>query len=126
MDTHRKSLTVLVVDDEPLISMSVCDMLEDLGHQAISACSAREALAILQEQPGIDLLITDQAMPQKTGTQLAREVLTLRPDLTVFLSTGFSDLNGLADRSLPRLNKPYTQSDLAALIAATFGIVQDS
>jgi CheY-like chemotaxis protein len=117
---QRKPLTVLVVDDEPLISMGVIDMLEDLGHQALSAASAPEALAILREHPAIDLLITDQAMPGMTGTQLAREGLTLRPNLVVFLSTGFSDLNGAADRSLPRLNKPYTQSDLAALIAAKF------
>jgi CheY-like chemotaxis protein len=120
MDAPKRSLKVLVVDDEPLISMSVVDMLEDLGHQAQSAASAPEALAILRAQPSIDLLITDQAMPGMTGTQLARESLTLCPDLTVFLSTGFSDLNGEADRSLPRLNKPYSQSDLADLIAAKF------
>ncbi|HEY4161998.1 MAG TPA: response regulator [Dongiaceae bacterium] len=122
MSAPKKSLRVLVVDDEPLISMGVVDMLEDLGHQALSAASAPEALAIVRAQPAIDLLITDQAMPGMTGTQLARECLNLCPDLTVFLSTGFSDLNGEADRSLPRLNKPYSQADLAELIAAKFQI----
>jgi CheY-like chemotaxis protein len=120
MSASKTSLKVLVVDDEPLISMGVIDMLEDLGHEALSAASAPEALVLLREHPTIDLLITDQAMPGMTGTQLAREGMNLRPDLTVFLSTGFSDLKGEADRSLPRLNKPYTQSDLAALIAAKF------
>jgi CheY-like chemotaxis protein len=120
MNAPKKSLKVLVVDDEPLISMGVVDMLEDLGHEACSAGSAPEALEMLRAQPGFDLLITDQAMPGMTGAQLARESLDLCPDLTVFLSTGFSDLHGEADPSLPRLNKPYSQSDLAELIAAKF------
>jgi CheY-like chemotaxis protein len=116
-----KSLRVLVVDDEPLIVMSIVDMLEDLGHQAVSAESGHEALSLLGEEPGFDLVITDQMMPDMTGTELARQAMSRHGDIAVFLSTGYSDLEGEADRSLPRLSKPYSQADLKALIAARFG-----
>jgi CheY-like chemotaxis protein len=121
MSEGARSLKVLIVDDEPLLTMSIADMLEDIGHRPVEANSARAALAIMQEQPDFDLLITDQAMPEMTGTVLARTAMGLYPDLKVFLSTGFSDLEGTADRSLPRLKKPYAMTDLVALIDATFG-----
>jgi DNA-binding LytR/AlgR family response regulator len=56
-----------------------------------------------------------------TGTELARQAMSRHGDIAVFLSTGYSDLEGEADRSLPRLSKPYSQADLKALIAARFG-----
>lgn len=121
MESIRKPLRVLVVDDEPLIAMSITFMLEDLGHQAVSASSGKEALDLLGEDAPFDLLITDQLMPDMSGTELARQVMGRHADLTVFLSTGYSDLEGAIDRSLPRLQKPYTLDDLEALIATKFG-----
>jgi CheY-like chemotaxis protein len=121
VEGEGRSLKVLVVDDEPLIAMSVGDMLEDLGHQAVAVHSAREALALLDGSGKFDLVITDQSMPDMLGTELARQAMARDAGLVVFLSTGYSDLEGKADDGLPRLNKPYMTSDLAALIAAKFG-----
>jgi CheY-like chemotaxis protein len=121
IEGEGRSLKVLVVDDEPLIAMSVGDMLEDLGHQAVAVHSAREALALLDGSGKFDLVITDQSMPDMLGTELARQAMARDAGLVVFLSTGYSDLEGKADDGLPRLNKPYMTSDLAALIAAKFG-----
>ena len=115
-----RSLRVLVVDDDPLIAMGVCDMLEDLGHQAESAYSGGEALALLGGQ-AFDLIITDQTMPDMAGTDLARAALRRDATVRVFLSTGHSEIEGAAGLDLPRLNKPYALPDLAALIAAQFG-----
>ena len=126
MSIKAKSLNVLVVDDEPLIAMSITDMLEDLGHRAVTASSAREALALLDRESGFDLVITDQMMPDMMGTDLARQAMSRHADLTVFLSTGYSDLDGETDRSLPRLRKPYTLSDLKTLIAAKFDLAEQS
>lgn len=120
MEKIGRSLKVLVVDDEPLIAMGISDMLEDLGHEAASACSGREALDLLAAAK-FDLMITDQTMPDMTGADLAREVMKQTPGLTVFLSTGHSEIEDEAARHLPRLNKPYALPDLAALIAAKFG-----
>jgi CheY-like chemotaxis protein len=116
-----RSLRVLVVDDEPLIAMGVCDMLEDLGHQAAPAYSGGEALALLGDGKAFDLIITDQTMPDMEGTDLARTALHRQANLAIFLSTGHSEIDGDAGLDLPRLYKPYALPDLAALIAARFG-----
>lgn len=115
-----RSLKVLVVDDEPLIAMGISDMLEDLGHEAVSSYSGREALDLLANGK-FDLVITDQTMPDMTGAALARELMRRDAGLMIFLSTGHSAIEDEAVQHLPRLNKPYALPDLAALIAAKFG-----
>ncbi len=68
---NANPLMVLAVDDDPLVLMNTVLMLEDLGHQPLQAHSGDEALRILTETPEIGLVITDQAMPVMTGSQLA-------------------------------------------------------
>jgi signal transduction histidine kinase/CheY-like chemotaxis protein len=106
---HRA--TILVVDDDPLIAMSTVEMLEDLGHKAIEANSAAEALKILKTGEAIDLMLTDQAMPGMTGTELAEIARKEYPTLPVLLATGYTDLPA-GQIKLPRLSKPYLQSEL--------------
>lgn len=108
----EKTATILVVDDDPLISMSTTEMLEDLGHAVIEASSGKRALEIIQENGSIDLLITDHAMPGMTGVQLAERAKELRPELPILLATGFADLPSGTPLDLPRLAKPYRQEQL--------------
>lgn len=65
----------------------------------------------------LDLVITDQAMPQMSGTQLAKIIRQEWPNMSILLATGYSDFVPGEDINLPRLTKPYLQSDLAAAIA---------
>ena len=111
-----RAAVILVVDDDPLIAMSTVDMLEDLGHTAIEANSAKQALAIVEGGQALDLMMTDQAMPGMTGTELAEIVRGKRPDLPVLLATGYADLPAGRGASLPRLSKPYHQSQLQSEI----------
>jgi CheY-like chemotaxis protein len=111
-----RAATILVVDDDPLIASSAVNMLEDLGHTVLEANSAREALAILEKGQPVDLLMTDQAMPGMTGTELAEIVREKRPGLPVLLVTGYAELPENAAFSLPRLAKPYLQVQLQAQI----------
>jgi CheY-like chemotaxis protein len=104
--------TILVVDDDPLITMSTIDMLEDLGHKVIEANSAHRALEILETGQAVDLLITDHAMPGMSGIELAEAVRQKRPSLPVILATGYGDLPGGKTTDLPRLPKPYLQAQL--------------
>jgi CheY-like chemotaxis protein len=87
-------------------------MLEDLGHTVIEANSAKRALEILDQGQPVDLIMTDQAMPGMTGTELAEIVQQKRPDLPVLLATGYADLPTGREPNLPRLSKPYLQSQL--------------
>jgi len=109
-------LTILIVDDDPLIAMSTVDMLEDLGHKVIEANSGARALDILKDGVAVDLLITDYSMPKMTGGQLAKAVREMRPELPILMATGFAELQPGMDIDLPRLAKPYQQEDVAAEI----------
>jgi CheY-like chemotaxis protein len=62
--------TILLVDDNALISTSTEYLLEDLGHDVIEANSGEDALDVLKKGQKVDLLITDYSMPKMTGTQL--------------------------------------------------------
>jgi len=108
-----RALTVLVVDDDPLVTASTVVMLEDLGHEVVQARSGEEALQELSRDLEFDLMITDHSMPKMTGAQLARRVRGWKPDLPVVLATGYAELDDNADGGdLPRLAKPFTQAQL--------------
>ncbi len=110
-------LSVLVVDDDSLVLTSTSLLLEDLGHRVINATSGAQALALFDQGEVIDLMITDMAMPQMSGAQLAHAVRVLKPDLPIILATGYAErLEGFAAQ-LPRLPKPFTQLNLVEIIA---------
>ncbi|MGV8831689.1 MAG: response regulator [Devosia sp.] len=113
LNLANKAARILVVDDDALINMNAVDMVEQLGHTALQAFSGRDALTILASDQGIDLLMTDYAMPGMSGLELATQARTLRPNLPILLVTGYSELPGDAPIDLPHLSKPYQQTDLA-------------
>ena len=112
------SLTILAIDDDPLVLMGMVAMLEDLGHSAVEAASGEAALGILRSGHEVDLVITDQAMPGMTGAQLAATLKREWPHLPVIISTGYAELDESV-RDLPRLHKPFLQETLASAIAAS-------
>jgi CheY-like chemotaxis protein len=113
--THRP-LTVLAVDDDALVLMNMVAMLEDLGHTVFEACSGKDALEILRREDSIDLVVTDQAMPKMTGTELAKIIRREWPDIPVLLATGYADMVQRDEIGLARLSKPFLQHDLSAAI----------
>ena len=113
-------LVVLAVDDDALVLINTVAMLEDLGHRVFPATSAKDALAILRRET-VDLVVTDYAMPQATGLQLAEGIRANHPDLPVLLATGYAELPTDAQPVLPRLSKPFLQRDLAAAIRQLMG-----
>jgi PAS domain S-box-containing protein len=82
---------ILFIDDEgDLVEMGT-EMLTDLGYFVTSKTGAREALALFRLDPSrFDLVITDQTMPEMTGTDLAKEILAIRGDMPIIMCTGFS------------------------------------
>ena len=112
---------VLLVDDDALVRMGTVDMLEDLGHDVIEANSATEALSLLESTPGVDLVITDQAMPGMRGTEMAARIAQMRPSLPVILATGYADLPRGEGAALPRLSKPFRQQDIEAAVSKVMG-----
>lgn len=83
---------VLVVDDEPRLVNYYAELLESQGYRVTGVTDAREALRYFTDAPhAVDLVITDQTMPEMTGVHLARTMLELRPDLPLILCTGYSE-----------------------------------
>jgi PAS domain S-box-containing protein len=116
-----RSLTILVVDDDPLVLQNTTAMLEDLGHRVLEAGSGREALDYLGRAQSVDLVITDQAMPGMTGMQLAGTIRQQWPEISVVLATGYAELPSDVSLDITRLNKPFRQVDLAQAIADSTG-----
>jgi CheY-like chemotaxis protein len=110
-------LTILAVDDDPLVLMNTVAILEDMGHSVIQANSGRKALNLAGEGPGIDLVITDQAMPVMTGLQLVAAIRERWPGLPAIVATGYAELPSGAAADFVKLDKPFREADLVKAIA---------
>ena len=111
-----RSLRVLLVDDDILVSMGAADMLLDLGHSVTEAQSGLHAMKLLETDLPFDVVVTDYAMPGMNGFELAQRIKDRDPKLPVVLATGYAELP--PDRSIEfgHLSKPYTSKDLAAAL----------
>jgi PAS domain S-box-containing protein len=119
----KERLRVLAVDDDALVLMNTSLMLEDLGHTVVEAYSGGEALKLLARAETIDLVITDHSMPGMTGSELASEINRQWPGVPVLLATGYAELPPGEDGrlQLPLLPKPFSQNQLADMIATVLG-----
>ena len=83
---------ILLIDDEDELVIVTKDMLQHLGYQVVTATSGLEALAIFREKPEqFDMILTDMTMPDITGDKLSGQLIKIRPDIPVILSTGYSE-----------------------------------
>ena len=113
------SLRILAVDDDALVLMNTTLMLEDLGHQVVEAYNGGEALEFLESGEHFDLVLTDHSMPKMTGAELAARIQERWPHLPVILATGYAELPSGEGGRLPKLSKPFSQSQLAEVLAHT-------
>ena len=111
----RGKLRILAVDDDALVLLNTVMMLEDDGHTVKTAYSAADALDALKAED-FDLLVTDQGMPAMSGLALIEAARALRPKLPAVIVTGYAELPPDAPRELPRVTKPFLQSQLFAAI----------
>jgi DNA-binding NtrC family response regulator len=111
----------MVVDDQEYVLKMLHRTLSYLGYTVISEQSSLKAWALFQHDPfALDLIITDQTMPDLTGADMAKKVLSIRPDIPIILCTGYSELvspeeaKALGIRDY--LMKPVSINDLAYTI----------
>ena len=114
---------IVLVDDEPALVTLGQRQLERLGYRVRAFTSPADALAGIAADPAaVDLLITDLTMPSMRGTDLARAVQSLRPDLPILLATGYGgavtseELQAAGVRDI--LAKPATREMLARSVRA--------
>ena len=109
---------VLFIDDEPSIANLGRKSLERFGYDVTIRQSSLEALELFRNDPErFDLVVTDMTMPQMTGDELTKEILSIRPDIPIVLCTGYS--NRISDEKAKEIGisafvmKPLTQHELA-------------
>jgi CheY-like chemotaxis protein len=114
--------TVMIVDDEPALVSLTEETLADLGYEPVGFGSSAAALLVFRKNPHrFDAVLTDELMPDLLGTQLAREIKTLRPDIPILLMSGHGGIH-LAERAGAArisevLPKPLPKRDLAEALA---------
>jgi PAS domain S-box-containing protein len=118
-ERYYEPLIVLAVDDDALVLANTVAFLEELGHTALAAASGRAALDILRGTGDIDLVITDQMMPEMTGAELAKAIRAEWPTISIILASGFAEAPSDIV-AMTRLAKPFTQDDLAEKITSLY------
>ncbi len=117
-DVAASRATVLVVEDDEDVLELVEEALRLSGHRVITAHDGREALALFDQHPDLQIVVSDVVMPNGTsGVDLVREVLRRRPSVAVLLMSGYprDELSRIGGTdNFPFLAKPFRPSDLAA------------
>jgi CheY-like chemotaxis protein len=111
-----RKVSILVVEDQEEIRQLLADALDEFGHNVRIARAAEEAIEILGQDAGIEVLVTDITLPGgMTGTDLVRQARKLLPDLKILTISGNANEESIRASSLDRcvfLPKPFRPSDL--------------
>lgn len=110
---------LLVVEDEVLVRLSVCDFLRSAGFTVIEAGSAREALAVLRARDDIALVVTDIRMSHAMeGVELIREIRRSYPSIKVISASAYQNTEPVE----AAVTKPYSLDGLLAVIKSVLGL----
>lgn len=109
---------ILIVEDNALVLSHLQRQLVLLGYRVKTAMSGPEAMAILEADDDVDLLLTDIVMPGgMNGTELADHARAFRPSLRVLFTSGYTentiDRHGRLDPGVDLLRKPYSRLELS-------------
>ena len=119
--TSFKKRSVLIVEDETMIRVLLCDMLEELGHTiAGQAAHVDEALALVRSPLAFDLAILDVNLDGKTSEPIAAAIACR--GLPFVFATGYGE-SGIPERfrDRPFLEKPFAIADLTDLLQTVAG-----
>ena len=115
-----KHATVLVVEDDPLVRAIARRTLTEAGFSVLDAEDGHQALALVARHQHIDVVVTDVAMPEFGGRELAQRLSGLKPGLPIIFMSGYTDddltRRGLLDAGIPFLEKPFSPQDLARVV----------
>jgi CheY-like chemotaxis protein len=110
---------VLLVDDDDAVRLVVADFLDDLGLPVLVAADAIEAIALLEQNPSVALLLSDIRMAGLSGIDLADQAARLRPQLRIVLMSGYFLPQPVARRFL---RKPFRLTELETVVREELGV----
>jgi signal transduction histidine kinase len=120
----RGTEVILLVEDDDLVREFAISQLAGLGYRVLEAANGKDAVKLIMEHEEIDLLFTDVVMPGgMNGRELAHAAHRLRPTLRVLYTSGYAESaivhQGLLDKDVQLLSKPYSRMVLAGKIRET-------
>ncbi|MBE2289190.1 MAG: response regulator [Chitinophagaceae bacterium] len=121
----NNKITILYVDDEMnnLISFKAVFRIK---YNVLTAISGEEAIKILKTNT-VDIIITDQRMPNMTGVEFLESILDEYPDPIRILLTGYADMNAVIDavnkgKIFHYLTKPWNEEELDMTITRAYDV----
>jgi response regulator RpfG family c-di-GMP phosphodiesterase len=116
--------TLLLVDDEPHLLSSLMRLLRRDGYRLITASGATEGLAVLEREP-VQVIVSDQRMPEMTGVEFLRRVKERFPDTVRIVLSGYSEISSITEAInqgaiYKFFTKPWDDEQLRANIAEAF------
>ncbi|WP_176697856.1 response regulator [Candidatus Nitrospira nitrosa] len=111
--------TVLLVEDDEAVRLLIRDELRKLGYRIVEARNGIEACLVATPYVGkLQLLLTDIVMPGMSGTELARHLRVIKPELKILFISGYEDDVGVGagDTAIAYLQKPFTTETLAGTV----------
>jgi len=117
--------TILLVDDEQNVLSSLKRVLEEDGYKILTAKSGLEGLKLLENNPSIQIIISDQRMPNMTGAEFLAQVKKLYPQTIRIILSGYSDFDAVKDAinegSIYKyLNKPWDNDLMLSMVKDAF------
>ncbi|HEV3105126.1 MAG TPA: response regulator [Trinickia sp.] len=117
----KQCARVLLVDDDAMVRFTTADMITCLGHVVIEACDATNALKLLGKQ-AFDIIVTDIALPDLSGDELAMRAVAMQPGLRVIFASGYDALpdenKSAALAGAMLLRKPYKREHMEQTLNA--------
>jgi len=114
---------IMVIDDEPLMRITVRDALMAEGYKVVTAETGEKGLEILGEER-VDILLTDLKLPDKDGIQILREVKALNQETEVILMTAYGTIDSavmaMKEGACDYLTKPFSLDELLLLVKRLF------
>lgn len=108
-------MKALVVEDEALIRLNLCDMLEEMGLETEQAANGNDGLRLIEQDTGITVLVADLGLRGMSGEDLVRQARTLRPQMKIIVATGRSaaaNTQLTSETGARFLGKPFDFDDL--------------
>ena len=118
------SLRILLVDDHVEVRSTTAAILADLGHEIVEAANGADALARLESGDcQYDVMISDYAMPNLSGTDFLRRAAEICPGVPALIITGYAEAEAIGDRppGVDVLQKPFSQGNLEAALSRICG-----
>jgi CheY-like chemotaxis protein len=124
-----KRQTILLVEDEEMVRVLMCEVLEREGYEVLPCANPKEGIEMSKRHGGhIDLLLTDVVMPGMNGREMANRIHEILPQLLVVFMSGYTEHalteEGQVDPKFEYLQKPFTLKMLAQKLAKVLGHVE--